>query len=204
MDISRKWLADYVKVDCDIETLCKTITMAGIEVEAVESAGSVPSGVVVGKILERNPHPDSDHMSVCKVDVGTETIQIVCGAPNCDAGNVVPVATIGTVFRTEDHIACFDGNLCLFIFLLLRQHDVGIDIVREILAQFLDLLLDRVFQMVTDFAIFACDVHSHSATSLLFDKTIFAAVTSIYNSRLADLVFAPTLALTRVSRRTYF
>lgn len=102
MDISRKWLADYVKVDCDIETLCKTITMAGIEVEAVESAGSVPAGVVVGKILERAPHPDSDHMSVCKVDVGSETIQIVCGAPNCDAGNVVPVATIGTVFHTEE------------------------------------------------------------------------------------------------------
>lgn len=102
MDISRKWLADYVKVDCDIETLCNTITMAGIEVEAVESAGTVPAGVVVGKILERKPHPDSDHMSVCKVDTGKEVIQIVCGAPNCDAGNVVPVATIGTVFHSDE------------------------------------------------------------------------------------------------------
>ena len=103
MDISRNWLAQYVAIDCDIPTLCDKLTMAGIEVEAVESAGTVPAGVVVGRILERKPHPDSDHMSVCRVDVGQgEPIQIVCGAPNCDAGNVVPVATIGTVFHTPE------------------------------------------------------------------------------------------------------
>ena len=102
MNISRNWLADYVSIDCDLETLCDKLTMAGIEVEAVESTGTVPTGVVVGKILERKPHPDSDHMSVCRVDVGNETLQIVCGAPNCDAGNVVPVALIGTVFHTPE------------------------------------------------------------------------------------------------------
>ena len=103
MNISRSWLAKYVAVECDLATLCDKLTMAGIEVEAVESAGGVPSGVVAGKILERKPHPDSDHMSVCKVDVGGEApIQIVCGAPNCDAGRVVPVATIGTVFHTPE------------------------------------------------------------------------------------------------------
>lgn len=103
MDISRNWLTQYVAVDCDIPTLCDKLTMAGIEVEAVESAGTVPAGVVVGRILERKPHPDSDHMSVCKVDVGQgEPLQIVCGAPNCDAGNTVPVALIGTVFHTPE------------------------------------------------------------------------------------------------------
>ena len=61
MDISRNWLTQYVAVDCDIPTLCDKLTMAGIEVEAVESAGTVPAGVVVGRILERKPHPDSDH-----------------------------------------------------------------------------------------------------------------------------------------------
>ena len=103
MDISRKWLADYVTIDCDVATLCDRLTMAGIEVEAVESAGGVPAGVVVGRILERKAHPDSDHMSVCRVDVGGgEVLQIVCGAPNCDAGNVVPVAKIGTVFQAPE------------------------------------------------------------------------------------------------------
>ncbi len=103
MDISRNWLAQYVAIDCDIPTLCDKLTMAGIEVEAVESAGTVPTGVVVGRILERRPHPDSDHMSVCRVDIGAgEPLQIVCGAPNCDAGCVVPVATIGTVFHTPE------------------------------------------------------------------------------------------------------
>ncbi len=102
MNISRNWLAEYVKVNCDLDTLCEKITMAGIEVEGLESAGTVPDGIVVGRILERKPHPDSDHMSVCRVDIGRETLQIVCGAPNCDAGNVVPVATVGTVFHTPE------------------------------------------------------------------------------------------------------
>ena len=103
MNISRNWLARYVTIDCDLETLCDKLTMAGIEVEAVESAGTVPAGVVTGRILTRKPHPDSDHMSVCTVDIGGGTVlQIVCGAPNCDAGCVVPVATIGTVFHTPE------------------------------------------------------------------------------------------------------
>ncbi len=102
MNISRNWLAKYVTIDCDLPTLCEKLTMAGIEVEGLESAGGVPTGIVVGKILERKQHPDSDHMSVCQVDIGGETLQIVCGAPNCDAGNVVPVATIGTVFHNPE------------------------------------------------------------------------------------------------------
>lgn len=102
MNISRNWLAKYVTIDCDLAALCDKLTMAGIEVEAVETAGTVPAGVVVGKILTRAPHPDSDHMSVCTVDTGSSTLQIVCGAPNCDPGNVVPVATIGTVFHTPE------------------------------------------------------------------------------------------------------
>ncbi len=103
MNISRKWLADYVPVDCDLATLCGKLTMAGIEVEKIEEKGSIPAGVVVGRILERKPHPDSDHLSVCRVDVGAaEALQIVCGAPNCDAGKTVPVATVGTVFQTAE------------------------------------------------------------------------------------------------------
>ena len=102
MNISRKWLGDYVALDCDDATLCHKLTMSGIEVEAVESAQRVPAGVIAAKIVERKPHPDSDHLSVCQVFDGKATLQIVCGAPNCDAGCVVPLATIGTVFNTPE------------------------------------------------------------------------------------------------------
>jgi len=102
MNISRKWLSDYVALNCDDATLCDKLTMSGIEVEAVEAGSKVPAGVVAAKILERGKHPDSDHLSVCKVFDGKETLQIVCGAPNCDAGKIVPLATIGTVFSTPE------------------------------------------------------------------------------------------------------
>ena len=102
MDISRKWLSDYVKLDCDDAYLCDKLTMAGIEVEKIEKNSTVPVGVVTAKILSREAHPGSDHLSVCKVTDGSEELQIVCGAPNCDAGNIVPLAKIGTVFSTDE------------------------------------------------------------------------------------------------------
>ncbi len=102
MNISRNWLAQYVGLNCDLATLCDKLTMAGIEVEAIENTGRVPKGIVVGKILERAPHANSDHLSVCKVFNGKEELQIVCGAPNCDAGKTVPLAVIGTVFQTPE------------------------------------------------------------------------------------------------------
>ena len=102
MDISRKWLADYITLSCDDATLRHKLTMAGIEVEAAESTSAIPDNVVAAKILERQAHPNSDHLSVCKVTDGTETFQVVCGAPNCDADCVVPLARLGAVFVTPE------------------------------------------------------------------------------------------------------
>ena len=102
MDISRKWLSDYVALNCDDAYLCDKLTMAGIEVEKIENNSTVPQGVVAAKILERSPHSGSDHLSVCRVSDGKEEFQIVCGAPNCDAGKIVPLAKIGTVFVTDE------------------------------------------------------------------------------------------------------
>ena len=84
MKISYKWLTQYVKIDCPLDTLCDKLTMAGIEVEAVEAQQLGPAGVVVGKILERKAHPNADTLSVCKVFDGSNEIQIVCGANNLD------------------------------------------------------------------------------------------------------------------------
>jgi phenylalanyl-tRNA synthetase beta chain len=98
MKTSMKWLSHYVDLPGDCREVAERLTLAGLEVEGIEQVGAMPDGVMVGKILSRNPHPDAERLSVCEVDAGTgETLQIVCGAPNCDAGNKVPVATVGTV-----------------------------------------------------------------------------------------------------------
>jgi phenylalanyl-tRNA synthetase beta chain len=103
MNLSYNWLAEYIDLSGYTPgELAEKLTMAGIEVEAMEESALVPEGVVVAKILEREPHPDADKLSVCKVFDGKDNLQIVCGAPNCDAGKTVPLATIGTVFINAD------------------------------------------------------------------------------------------------------
>ncbi|MGN0884516.1 MAG: phenylalanine--tRNA ligase subunit beta [Candidatus Spyradosoma sp.] len=100
MKISLQWLNKYVDLsDVPAEKIAEALPMIGLEVEEISSAGLVPlEHVVVGKILEFVPHANSDHLSVCRVDVGDGTIrQIVCGAKNFKAGDVVPVALPGAV-----------------------------------------------------------------------------------------------------------
>ena len=103
MQISLNWLSDYISLNSSPEELAATLTRAGLEVEEIISTATVPQGVLTAKILSREKHPNSDHLSICKVDPGTgEPLQIVCGAPNCDAGNIVPLATIGTTFKDPE------------------------------------------------------------------------------------------------------
>lgn len=95
MKISRKWLDRLVDIS-DIETnvLADTLTNTGHEVESVEPL-VIGSKLVIGKVLECEDHPDSDHLHVCQVDVKDEVLQIVCGAPNVAAGQKVIVALVG-------------------------------------------------------------------------------------------------------------
>ena len=104
MNISYNWLKKYIDLNLSAEELSAKLTMAGLEVEGMETTGGVPAGVVTAKILSRKKHENSDHLSVCEVDKGDEVLQIVCGAPNCDAGNIVPLATIGTEFKDGDGV----------------------------------------------------------------------------------------------------
>lgn len=97
MLVSYKWLQDYVDLDgVTPEELADKITNAGIEVEHLTYPGEGLKGVVIGKVLSCESHPESDHLHLCQVDLGTETVQIVCGAPNVAAGQKVPVATVGS------------------------------------------------------------------------------------------------------------
>ncbi|WP_414582854.1 phenylalanine--tRNA ligase subunit beta [Scytonema sp. PCC 10023] len=103
MRISLKWLQELVELKLSPEELAETLTLAGFEVEDIEDRRTWASGVVVGKVLERQPHPNADKLSVCQVDIATgETLNIVCGASNVRADLYVPVATVGTYLPNID------------------------------------------------------------------------------------------------------
>jgi len=97
MKFSENWLRQHVKTSASRDALAATLTAIGLEVEALTTLGEQLDGVVVGKILAAEKHPEADKLQVCQVDVGgAAPLQIVCGAPNARAGLMAPLATIGT------------------------------------------------------------------------------------------------------------
>ncbi len=93
MKVPMSWFNDYTNVDgIEPREYAEALTLTGSKVETVENMGADIQNVVCGKILEIEEHPDSDHMVICKVDVGDEVLQIVTGAPNVKVGQIVPVA----------------------------------------------------------------------------------------------------------------
>ncbi|MEG5030155.1 phenylalanine--tRNA ligase subunit beta [Microcoleus sp. AT8-B1] len=103
MRISLNWLRELVDVSISPEELAETLTMAGFEVEDIEDRRPWASGVILGKIIACEQHPNADKLRVCQVDVGSgEALNIVCGAPNARADIYVPVAVVGTYLSTID------------------------------------------------------------------------------------------------------
>ena len=106
MKISYNWLKNYLNLELPAEEVSILLTDTGLEVEKVEEVESVKGGlkgVVIGEVLTKIQHPNTDRLSVTTVNVGAEEpIQIVCGAPNVDTGQKVPVATVGTVLYDGD------------------------------------------------------------------------------------------------------
>jgi phenylalanyl-tRNA synthetase beta chain len=95
MIITRTWLEEFIDISkISTEEICKTLNSIGLEVDSVEKL-SIASKVVIGKVLEKVKHPDADKLNICQVDIGEQTVQIVCGAKNVDAGQFVPVAVVG-------------------------------------------------------------------------------------------------------------
>jgi phenylalanyl-tRNA synthetase beta chain len=93
MNLSMKWLSDYIDTGVDLKQFCADMTMSGSKVERYDIEGEEIQNVVVGKILSVVPHENSDHLVVCQVEVGKDTpIQIVTGASNVHEGDIVPVA----------------------------------------------------------------------------------------------------------------
>ena len=131
MNLSKKWLSDYVALDVTDKEYADALTLSGSKVEGFEKEGEELSNILTGKIESLERHPDSDHMWICMVNVGAdENIQIVTGAQNLTVGDVVPVAMDNSVVHGGQKIrkgklrgveSC--GMLCSLGELGLTLHD---------------------------------------------------------------------------------
>ncbi len=101
MRISFSWLKEYLTLDLSPEELAETLTLAGLEVDKIEQTPLPFSGVVVAEVQETQPHPNANKLQVATVFDGTNTLQIVCGDPNCRAGVKTALATVGGFLTDE-------------------------------------------------------------------------------------------------------
>ena len=142
MRISINWLRELVDLTLTPEELAETLTLAGFEVEDIEDRRTWADGVVVGKVLECQPHPNADKLSVTKVDIGaadSEPLNIVCGAANVGADIYVPVATVNTYLPKVDlkirpaklRGVRSEGMICSLAELGLAKESAGIHIFEQ-------------------------------------------------------------------------
>jgi phenylalanyl-tRNA synthetase beta chain len=103
MKISHNWLKDYIAIRMKPSQLAEELSMIGLEVEGFEDLAEKYRGFVVALVLESVKHPHADRLSVCKVNVGHEELQIVCGAPNVAAGQKVAVGLVGATVPRDQH-----------------------------------------------------------------------------------------------------
>ena len=119
MKFSENWLRQHVPTDATRDALAATLTAIGLEVEEVTPLGEALDGIVVGRIVSAEKHPEADRLQVCQVDAGDAgMLQIVCGAPNARPGLVAPLATIGatvgelTITAAQLRGVASNGMLC--------------------------------------------------------------------------------------------
>ena len=99
MNISFNWLNEFLKINLKIDEVCEILTDIGLEVEGIVEYQNVKGnfeGLIVGEVIQCEKHPNADRLKLTKVNIGQETLQIVCGAPNVNINQKVIVATVGT------------------------------------------------------------------------------------------------------------
>ena len=145
MDLSVKWLNDFVKCDVKGREYAEALTMSGSKVEKWVCESDDLKNIVVGKVLSIEPHPDADKLLVCKIDAGKdENLQIVTGASNLKVGDIIPVCLDGAVLKNGTKIkkgklrgVVSEGMLCSVAELGLTTHDFpyavedGIFVIQE-------------------------------------------------------------------------
>lgn len=126
-----EWLKEYVEIEVPTEELCEIMAMHGLCTEEITTAYAEQAGVVVGKLLEIQKHPNADKLKICKVDIGKAVVQIVTGAPNVYEGMICPVATDGSLLPTGQKIVSGElrgeqscGMLCSGQELLVYEEDI--------------------------------------------------------------------------------
>ena len=147
MRVSLQWLQELVDCNPDSlapQSLAERLSVAGFEVESIDDLTARAAGVVVGQVVSRDPHPNADSLSVCRVDVGeasAEPLQIVCGAKNVAAGQHVAVALVGTTLPAvnltikpaELRGVASHGMICSLQELGLAENSEGIAVLEELL-----------------------------------------------------------------------
>src|SRR5918992_4317354 len=138
MRVPLSWLREYVEIDVPPRQLAEELTMRGMEVDTVETAGADWTDVVVGRVLEVRRHPNADTLWLTRVDVGSAggELEIVCGAQNLEVGQLVPTALVGAVLAGDRRIErskirgeVSNGMLCSAIELGLGTDADGIHIL---------------------------------------------------------------------------
>ncbi len=169
MKISNNWLKDYIKTDLKSEKIGEFLTDIGLEVEGIDQFESIRGsleGIVVGKVLTCEKHPNADKLKVTTVDVGNgKILNIVCGASNVSAGQVVPVAVIGTkIYDKEGNFfeikeaklrgEISQGMICAEDELGLSDNHDGIMVldaekfmVGTLFADYFDIAKDEIFEI---------------------------------------------------------
>ena len=148
MNLSRNWLADYVDVsDIENKDYCDRMTDTGSKVECFEQLGEDIENVIVAKIVDIQPHENSDHLQICQIYTGDKTVQIVTGAQNVFVGAIVPAAIAPaklpegvTIKSGKLRGVVSDGMLCSMGELNLTEHDMPGKIADGI------LILDEDFE----------------------------------------------------------
>ena len=95
MKVSLKWLRDYVDIKLAPKELAERLSMAGLEVKDIQTTGGTWDNVLIGEVIALNPHPNADRLKLVTVDLGTQQVTVVCGAPNISLGQRVPFAQVG-------------------------------------------------------------------------------------------------------------
>lgn len=103
MKVSHRWLQSFVQFRFTPQQFVERLSMLGLEVESYEDQAEQYTKFVVGEVLETQKHPNADRLTLCKVNVGTEILDIVCGAPNVAVGQKVPVALVGATIPRNQH-----------------------------------------------------------------------------------------------------
>jgi len=188
--ISLNWVKDYVNLDgIDLKELATSITKAGVNVEAVIS--NHINNLIIGEVVECNPHPDSDHLNICKVNVGNEILQIVCGASNVREGIKVIVALPGAILPGDFEIKKgkirgieSNGMICaLFELGLEEKNEENYSKGIHELDTDAPIGMDAIEYLDVDDTLYELDVHKHRNNDCYYHIGFAYEIATILNKK---------------------